>query len=465
MLVKAAIKAIFLDSGCSRDMCPHHNWFITYSPLSKPIIIHIGDASTVRAVGIGSVQFQMDTPNGPIPSVFPDVLHVPDLAATLISMSKRTEKNKHTFIGKENDLFIISTKTNKIVAHGVKTSNGLYSLQGFPTASASEYASKASTPHTIDINILHRHLGHLGQSNLQRLIEKAMVEGIDSVGGRLEFCESCAHGKQHRHPFPPSLKRARHILDLIHSDVCGPFPVSIGGYRYFILFIDDHSRYVWVYFLKKKSEASRIFKAWKAQVELATGLKVKVYRTDGGGEYTSLEFESYLEALGIRHEKTAPETPQQNGLAESLNHVVVERSCCMMFNSNLSVGFWRYAVECAVYLMNYSPVSRIKDKTPYEAFYGSKPSILGLRPFGCPAYAHILKSKRTKLMWKTRKCIMIGYAVGTKAYMLWDPRKKKIVISRDVLFDERPLVLPSGTPQTDLTGFDIQDAALPDGVT
>ena len=256
------------------------------------------------------------------------------------------------------------------------------------------------------------------------------------MGGRLEFCESCAHGKQHRHPFPPSLKQARHILDLIHSDVCGPFPVSIGGYRYFILFIDDHSQYVWVYFLKKKSEASRIFKAWKAQVELATGLKVKVYRTDGGGEYTSLEFESYLEALGIRHEKTAPETPQQNGLAESLNRVVVECSHCMMFDSNLSVGFWRYAVECAVYLMNYSPVSRIKDKTPYEAFYGSKPSILGLRPFGCPAYAHIPKSKRTKLMWKTRKCIMIGYAVGTKAYMLWDPRKKKIVISRDVLFDE-----------------------------
>jgi hypothetical protein len=143
MLVKAAIKAIFLDSGCSHDMCPHHDWFITYSPLSKPIIIHIGDASTVRAVGIGSVQFLIDTPNGPIPSVFPDILHVPDLAATLISMLKHTEKNKHMFISKENNLFIISTKTNKIVAHGVKTSNSLYSLQGLPTASASEYASKS----------------------------------------------------------------------------------------------------------------------------------------------------------------------------------------------------------------------------------------------------------------------------------------------------------------------------------
>ena len=179
-----------------------------------------------------------------------------------------------------------------------------------------------------------------------------MVEGVDSVGGTIEFCKSCAHGKQHRDPFPNSEKCTQHKLDLIHSDVCGPFPLSIRGYKYFITFTDDNSRHTWVFFLKKKSEALATFKTWKAQVELMTGLKVKVFRTDNGGEYTSLEFEAYLLNLGIRHETTTPETPQQNGLAESLNHVIVERSRCMLFDSNRTVGFWLYAVECAVYLMN-----------------------------------------------------------------------------------------------------------------
>lgn len=110
-----------------------------------------------------------------------------------------------------------------------------------------EYANLAHTSRNIDINLLHRRQGHLGHDNVKRLVAKGMVDGVDSVGGRIEFCEACVHGKQHRFPFPASRKRARRKLDLVHSDVCGPLPYSIGGKRYFITFIDDHTHKIWLY--------------------------------------------------------------------------------------------------------------------------------------------------------------------------------------------------------------------------
>ena len=278
-----------------------------------------------------------------------------------------------------------------------------------------------------------------------------MVEDIDSVGGRIHFCEACVHGKQHRFPFPPSNKCARHKLDLIHSDVCGPLPVSFKEYRYFITFCDDNTHEVWIYFMRTKSEAYSKFREFKALVELQTGLKIKVFRSDSGGEYISLEFEAFLKNCGIIHQKTAPHTPEQNGVAEILNRIIVERGRCMLYEGNLSAYFWVYAFSCAVYLMNRSPVTRLRDSTPDEAWSGNKPLVARFRPFGCPAYVHIPKAKRTKLAPKLKKCIMLGYEPGTKAYRLWDPKARLVIVSRDVIFDERPNPPTPPEPKVDLS--------------
>jgi len=117
----------------------------------------------------------------------------------------------------------------------------------------------------------------------------------------------------------------------------------------------------------------------------------------------------------------------------------------MLFEANLSTGFWAEAALTATYLINRCPVSRLLDMTPEEAWSGIKPIITAFRPFGCPAYAHVPKANRTKLESKTRKCIMLGYEPGTKAYRLWDPKRRCIVKSRDVIFDER--INPPAKPE------------------
>ena len=125
---------------------------------------------------------------------------------------------------------------------------------------------------------------------------------------------------------------------------------SLSGAEYFLTFIDDKTRHVWVYILKCKDEIFERFLEWKAQVEKTTGRKLKALRTDNGGEYTSTDFKAYLRTEGVRHELTVPKTPKQNGVAERMNQTLVETVRAMLADTKLPHKFWAETVSTAVYL-------------------------------------------------------------------------------------------------------------------
>eukprot|EP01018_Ginkgo_biloba_P016825 Gb_38799 [translate_table: standard] len=110
---------------------------------------------------------------------------------------------------------------------------------------------------------------------------------------------------------------------------------SLGGARYFLTFINDYSRKVWIYPLREKSQTFTVFKQVKELVKRQTGLKLKVLRSDNGGEYTSKEFNQYYKDRGIQRQITAPYTPQQNGMAERMNRTLVEKAKTMMTGRNV----------------------------------------------------------------------------------------------------------------------------------
>lgn len=111
--------------------------------------------------------------------------------------------------------------------------------------------------------------------------------------------------------------------------------ITIGGGEYFVTFVDDNTQYVWAYFLKSKNEVFAHFQTWKAQVRKSTGREVKTLRSDSGCEYISKDFTSYLTTEGIKHEKTTPHTPQQNGVSEGLNRTLIEGMHTMLVDSKL----------------------------------------------------------------------------------------------------------------------------------
>jgi len=151
-------------------------------------------------------------------------------------------------------------------------------------------------------------------------------------------CKSCALEKNSRKKFPLNDNRAEGILDVIHSHVCGKMIVpSLGNFFYYVTLIDDYSRKIWIYLLKSKDEVFNKFQEFKASVENHTCKKIKILRSDNGGEYTSNEFKAFCNGEGIKRVLTTPYTPQQNGIAERKNRSIVEAAKAMIHDQNHSL--------------------------------------------------------------------------------------------------------------------------------
>ena len=208
-----------------------------------------------------------------------------------------------------------------------------------------------------------------------------MVEGIKlNKKAELDFCEVCVHGKQHRTPLPTnSMMHAQNVLEIIHSDICGPMSVnSFSNARYFVTFINDKTQKTFAYFLRRKDEVFEKFKLFKAAVENETGKRIKILRTDNGSEYTSKHFEKYLKNRGIQHQKTVPYTPEQNGITECANRTIVERVRTMLHEQHLDPEFWAEAILTSVYLKNRSLTKALPEETPEQAWSGKRPSVTHL---------------------------------------------------------------------------------------
>ena len=171
-------------------------------------------------------------------------------------------------------------------------------------------------------------------------------------------------------------------------------------------------------------------------VEQSTGKRLKVLRSDNGGEYTSKEFEEHLKSNGIVHQRTIPKCPEQNGTAERQNRTLMEMVRSMLASSKLPRRFWAEALNTATYLRNRCPTRALEGITPVELLTGNKPMVGHLKVFGCAAYCHVPNDEQRKLDSKSRKCIFLGYSENQKGYRLYDLERKRIVNSRDVVFNE-----------------------------
>ena len=171
-------------------------------------------------------------------------------------------------------------------------------------------------------------------------------------------------------------------------------------------------------------------------MEKEKDLFIKCLRTDRGGEFTSSEFNEFCERNGVKRQLTAAYTPQQNGVAERKNQIVMNMVRYMLSNKKVPKNFWAEAVMWTFHVLNRCPTSALEGVTPQEAWSGIKPSVEHFRIFGCIAHAHVPSAKRGKLDNRSIVCILLGVSKETKGYRLYDPLAKRIIVSRDVVFEE-----------------------------
>ncbi|MCO5577608.1 hypothetical protein L7F22_031439 [Adiantum nelumboides] len=289
---------------------------------------------------------------------------------------------------------------------------------------------RVAEAHAAGVKVIHQ--------QLQQASRDSLVEGLPTVRSPTGVCEPCQLGKQHRVAFPKQAStRASAPLALVHTDLCGPMSTSsLSGLCYMLVLVDDFSRYTWVSFLKLKSEAFGSIRDWKAMVEKEKDLKVKSIRSDRGGEFLSENFARWCKSEGIRRQLTTPYTPSQNGVVERKNRTIMEMARAMLAHASLPRSYWAEACNTAVYIQNRSPTHALQDMTPFQAYYGRKPTVSHFRVFGCSDFVHIPKEKRQKLDFKSRKLLFLGYSAESDAYRLYDPDTRTTTVSRDVVFDE-----------------------------
>ena len=214
-------------------------------------------------------------------------------------------------------------------------------------------------------------------------------------------------------PFP-KVERNSQLLELIHSDIYEiNGMLTKGGKRYFITFIDDYSRFTYVYLLKTIDEAFGKFKEFKKMVENKKESQVKILRSDRGDDYFSKEFSTFYEENRIIHQMTTPYTPQHNGLTEKKNRTLVNMVNAMLLNANLPNNLWGEALV-TFHIHNRVPSKKL-NVSPYEAWNGRKPNLNYFKVWGYVAFYKVSDPQSTKLKPRGLKSVFVSYAQNSKA--------------------------------------------------
>src|SRR3954471_17603256 len=313
-----------------------------------------------------------------------------------------------------NGLFLLNLKSNETHIHNIE-------------------AKRCKVDSDNPTYLWHCRLGHIGVKCMKKLHSDGLLESLDFES--FDTCEPCLMGKMIKTPFSGIMERATDLLEIIHTDVCGPMSISIrGGYRYFLTFTNDLSRYGYIYLMKHKSETFEKFKEFQNKVENHRNRKIKFLRSDRGGEYLSYDFLTHLKANGIVSQLTPPGTPQRNGVSERRNRTLLDMVRSMMSLTDLPLSFWGYALETATFTLNRQP-SKSVETTPYELWFSKKPKLSFLKVWGSDAY--VKKLQPEKLEPKAEKCVFIGYPKETVGYTFYHRSEGKIFVAKNGSFLEK----------------------------
>lgn len=439
--ISGQMLSTILDSGTTSNLIIDRSYFWTYSENST-VTVKTANHGKLATSGRGNCVAELTLGGRTFRITFTDCLHAPGAMINLLSVG-------HMLKRKWSCAFEHSPARCQLKYHGellgeLPMVGNLFFIdlkfirpdESPPALHTRELSAFARSPLSLDL--WHARMGHPGGDAVKRL--KHTATGVTfETSAPLQRCEPCIMAKHPRKPYPPSLEpRTSHMLDLVHSDLCGPFPIATPhGKLHFVIFLDDHTNLLNLQLLATKDQALEAWRIVKARWENHSGRTVRIFRSDNGGEFLSKAFVKDLQDSGIERQLSAPYAHQQNGKAERAIRTIEGRLFAMLETAGLPANLWGEAALTACYLWNRSASSTLpSDVTPYEMVNGRKPDLSYLRVFGSKCFARIPTELQTKLGPHSRRAIFVGYPEGTKGYRLRDSNGS-FFTARDVIFDER----------------------------
>ncbi|KAJ9567138.1 hypothetical protein OSB04_003104 [Centaurea solstitialis] len=416
-----------IDTGSGNHICNHLQGFTRRETLRKDRSnLRVGEGTPLIAEAVGS--YSLSLPSGLVLEL-ENCYYVPKMIKNVMSFDLLVDQGFYY----KYDYKMLSVFKNNIFYFKATPVNGLYTINLQDDNKEIYHISKRSKDIEDQTYLWHCRLGHINKKRVELLLKGGFLGTFDFKP--FDNYESCLSGKMTKEPFNKDNERATDLLEIVHTNVCGPFSHEArGGYRYFITFTDDFSRYGYVYLMRHKSESFEKFREYHNEVQNQLDRKIKFLRSNRGGEYLSQEFGNHLMECGIVSQPTPPYTPQMNGVSERRNHTLLDMVRSMMCRSTLPVSFWGHALETAAHILNRAPTKSV-EKTPYELW-------------------------KEKLKPKSDKCFFVGYPKTTVGYYFYNPEEKKVFVARNgKILEEKFLSSENTREDVDLQVVDEDNTA------
>lgn len=441
----------WIDSGATTHITNSMQGFLTTrKPKDSERFVYMGNRLKAEVVAVGTYRLLLETGHQ---MDLMDTFYVPSISRNLVSLSRLDVAGYSVLFGCAK----LSLMFNSVMVGSGILCDGLYKISlnhefaQSLIALHSNVGLKRGLINEKSSILWHKRLGHISKDRIERLVKTGILDNLDFTD--FEVCVDCIKGKQTKHT-KKGATRSTKLLEIIHTDICGPLSIPcFAGERYFITFIDDLSRYGYVYLIHEKSQAVDILEVFITEVERQLDRKVKIVRSDRGGEFYGRydetgqkpgPFAKFLEKRGICAQYAMPGTPQQNGVAERRNRTLLDMVRSMMSFSTVPDSLWGEALKTAMYILNRVP-SKAVSTTPFELWTGRKPSLRHLHVWGCPAEARIFNPHEKKLDSRTISGYFIGYPDKSKGYKFYCPNHStRIVETGNARFLENGEISGSG---------------------
>ncbi|KAM1859212.1 hypothetical protein ACFX13_011546 [Malus domestica] len=394
--------ACIIDTGASHHIIADVNTLSQVTPFQGSSTITIGNGTSLSIANTGVTTIKTNSHN----LVLNNVLH-----------DKKTRAILHRGKSRAGQLFQIPV---------VKHSRGAQSVVQEPSVFLGQLVKS---------NLWHQRFGHPTNEIMSIMLRQSNI--LVDLDASHSICTHCIQGKMCRLPFSPSSDRYCFPFEKVHSDVWGPAPVkTVEGYRYYVTFVDQYTKYTWIFPMYNKSDVYSIFLKFYNLVLTQFGVVIKCLQTDGGGEYTGHSFKAFLDAKGVEHLISCPYTPQQNGVVERKHRHIVEIAITLLVQAALPIEFWYYACAHAVFLINRMPCKGLSMESPYKKLFAKIPELKSLKVFGSAVYPWLRPYSVHKLQPRSAQCVFLGYSIGYKGVICYHVQTKKCFISRHVVFYE-----------------------------
>ncbi|RVX04505.1 Retrovirus-related Pol polyprotein from transposon RE1 [Vitis vinifera] len=390
-----------LDSGASHHVTTDLHNLALHSPFDGTDEIMIGDGSGLPISHTGSTS--LTTPSHSF--TLSNVLCVPTMKRNLISISQFCKSNNTSIEFLPSSFHVKDLHTGAILLQG-RTKDGVYE---WPLSTTQSRPLIAFSSVKTTLSEWHHRLGH------------------------------------------PSLSIFKNIMSSFHLDVSRPSNFNFNFYstdnfKYYVIFVDHFTKYIWLYPLKRKSDTHDVFVRFKALVEKFFNRPIITLYSDNGGEYQALS--SFLTINGVSHLTSPPHTPEHNGYSERRHRHIVETGLSLLTHASMPLSYWPFAFSTAVYLINRLPTPTLNHLSPYFKLFGTFPNYSKLRSFGCLCYPWLRPYTSHKLESRSSPCVFVGYSPTQSAYLCLDTSTARLYTSRHVRFVES--IFPFVTSHTSL---------------